>query len=66
MENNKIPLSCPFCGARAFVSKAKSVVGDYNFRVYCGNEDCHVMPQSRYFPTREKAIFFWNVREKND
>ena len=53
--------SCPFCGGRAFVKHITEPVGD-SYKVYCGNEDCLVSPETHWLFKRDQAIKVWNRR----
>ena len=52
---------CPFCGGRAFRYHRKEPFGD-SYRVYCGNEDCCVQPQTHAYFKKEQAENAWNRR----
>ena len=52
---------CPFCGGRAFVKSSIQPVG-FAYRVYCGNEDCKVEPQTHAYFYKDQAIEAWNRR----
>ena len=56
---------CPFCGSRAFMRNEKGQIGTIH-RVYCGNEDCPVEPETHWYWRKEEAIEAWNRRATDD
>lgn len=51
---------CPFCGKRPFMRHVCTMLDTY--KVYCGNEDCCVSPQTRWYYKKEQAVAAWNRR----
>lgn len=66
------PKPCPFCGAKAVVSRNVKVIDGRTrevFAVYCEkrfsqpSERCPVNCRSRYVPTVWQAVRLWNTRK---
>lgn len=54
--------TCPFCNKEASVAEVVFPNQTKGYRVYCGNDECHIKPKTDTFNQRESAVGAWNGR----